>query len=48
MMALEVGLTVFTDEVTGGDWVGNAACIGEMINMYKIFVGKLDTKIPFG
>lgn len=39
---LEVLLTVFACDVTGGDCVGNVARNGEMINMYKILVGKLD------
>jgi hypothetical protein len=42
-MTLEVVLNVFTYDVTGGDCVGNVARIGEMINMYKILVGKLDS-----
>lgn len=43
LMTLEVVLTVFTYDVSGGDCVGNIARIGEMINMYKILVGKFDS-----
>jgi hypothetical protein len=43
LMTLEVVLTVCTYGVTGGDCVGNAARTGEMINMYNILVGKLDS-----
>jgi hypothetical protein len=41
LLTLEVMLTVFTYDVTGDDCVGNVARIGEVINMYKILVGKL-------
>jgi hypothetical protein len=29
-------------------WGGHAACMGEMKNAYKIFVGKLEGKKPLG